>query len=299
MQKIIPNIWFNRNAAEAVALHTAAFPGSRINKTTYYGKEGFEFHHMPEGTVLTIEYELYGEKFVALNGGGEFPLNPSISFMVMCATEDEVNRLWAQLSEGGQSLMPLNSYPWSARYGWTSDRFGVSWQLNLVDDTYQGQRIIPTLMFSGTRNGSAEPAAQRYTSLFNDSGIDIMMKYPQGGGDSEELVQHARFHIAGYTMVAMDTSQPQDFTFNEGVSLIVDCKTQGEVDHYWNGLIEGGGRESQCGWLVDRFGISWQIVPEQLYRLLDDPDKEKAGRVMQAMLHMKKLVIADLEAAAW
>ncbi len=298
MQKITPNFWFNRNAAEAVALYTSVFPDARINKTTYYGKEGYELHQMPEGTVLTIEFELYGEAFVALNGGPQFQLNPSISLMVMCDTEEELNRLWDKLSEGGNVLMALDKYDWSPRYGWCNDRFGVSWQLYLNDDVYTGQKIIPTLMFTREQSGKAEEAVHFYTNLFEDSEIEGFLKYEAGDQDKEGLVKHSQFSIRDYIMAAMDSSGPNAFRFNEALSFIVHCNTQEEVDRYWNGLIAGGGAESQCGWLRDKYGVSWQIVPQQLYDLMSQKDKAKASKVVNAMLHMKKLVIADLEAAS-
>lgn len=299
MQKITPNFWFNRNAAEAVELYTSIFPDARINKTTYYRKEGYEFHQMPGGTVLTIEFELYGESFVALNGGPMFQLNPSVSLMAICDTEEELNELWNKLSEGGKVLMALDKYDWSPRYGWCNDRYGVSWQLYLSDDaSYTGQKIVPTLLFTGDKCGKAEEAVHFYTTVFEDSEIDGILKYEAGDQDKEGLVKHSQFVIRDYTLAAMDSSADHHFTFSEAMSFIVHCNTQEEVDRYWNTLIADGGEESQCGWLKDKYGLSWQIIPQQLYNLLDQKDKARASNVMNAMLRMRKLVIADLEAAS-
>lgn len=152
-------LWFDTNAEEAVNLYTSIFANSRINRTAYYSKEGNEVHGMPEGMVLTIDFELDGSSFVALNGG------------------------------------PI-------------------------------------------------------------------------------------------------------FRFNEAMSIVVNCETQEEVDHYWYKLSEGGAPEAQqCGWLKDKFGVSWQVVPTALPDMLCDADRGKADRVMAAMLKMKKLVIADLKRA--
>ncbi len=166
MQKITPCLWFDKNAEEAANLYVSIFNSapyskgnSKIGKISRYGKEGFEIHKMPAGTVLTIEYELHGQNFMALNGG------------------------------------PI-------------------------------------------------------------------------------------------------------FKFSEAVSLVVDCETQEEVDYFWNAFTSQGGEESQCGWLKDRFGFSWQITPSILGKLLSDPDPVKAGRVMQAMLAMKKINIEDLQRAS-
>ena len=159
MQKITPNLWFNGNAEEAVNLYTSLFPHSKTGKKAYYGKEGFEFHQMLEGTVLTIEFYLEDQKFVALNGGAMF-------------------------------------------------------------------------------------------------------------------------------------------RFTEAISFIVDCDSQEEVDKYWNALTADGGEESQCGWLKDKFGVSWQIVPKRLMQLLEDKDKAKVSRVTNAMLKIGKIIISDPEVGA-
>ena len=160
LQKITPNLWFDRQAGDAANFYAGIFKNSRILRTSYYGKEGFDIHHMPEGTVMTIEFELEGQRFVGLNGG------------------------------------PI-------------------------------------------------------------------------------------------------------FKFNEAISFIINCDDQAEVDHYWNKLTDGGDpKAQQCGWLKDKFGVSWQVVPKVLPALLQNKDPRKSGRVMQSMLQMKKIDIGELEAAA-
>ncbi|HMI06043.1 MAG TPA: VOC family protein [Flavobacterium sp.] len=159
IQKITPNFWFNTNAEEAVNFYTAIFKNTAVLKKSYYGKEGYEIHRMPEGTVLTIEFELENQKFIALNGG------------------------------------PV-------------------------------------------------------------------------------------------------------FTFNEAISLVIYCENQGEVDYYWEKLKAGGDEKAQqCGWLKDRFGVSWQVVPTIMGKLMDGSDQVRTGRVMNAMLKMKKLDIQGLQNA--
>lgn len=298
MQNITPNFWFDRNAEEAVKMYTAIFPNSRILTNTYYGKEGYEFHQMPEGTILTMDFELCGQSFVALNGGPVFQLNPSISFMVMCDTKEEVQQLWDKLIDGGKALMGLDKYDWSPYYGWLSDKFGVSWQIYQTDQPYSGQKIVPTLMFVGEQCGRAEEAIELYTRIFEDSKVEGILKYGPGDGDQEGLVKHAQFMIRNYVLMAMDSSGPHHFNFNEAVSLIVHCDNQQEVDHYWNALTADGGEESMCGWLKDKFGVSWQIIPRQLYELLGQKDKAKASNATNAMFKMRKIIIADLEAAS-
>jgi predicted 3-demethylubiquinone-9 3-methyltransferase (glyoxalase superfamily) len=142
------------------------------------------------------------------------------------------------------------------------------------------QKIAPFLWF----DGKAEEAAKLYTSIFPDS--KIIMSSPMT----------AQFEIAGVEFMALNGGP--DFKFNEAVSFLVKCKDQAEVDKYWNAFIAAGGAEGKCGWLKDKFGVSWQIIPDALGRYLGDPDREKANRVMQAMFKMKKIVVADLDRAA-
>ena len=154
------------------------------------------------------------------------------------------------------------------------------------------QKISPMLWF----DDQAEEAAQLYVSVFDDAEIGRVSRYGPGGPKPEGSAMVVEFTLAGQRFTALNGG-PQ-FAFTPAVSLVVDCTTQEEVDHYWDKLSEGGDPEArQCGWLKDRFGLSWQIVPVQLAEYMSDPDPEKAGRTMQAMLKMKKLDIAGLKAA--
>lgn len=154
------------------------------------------------------------------------------------------------------------------------------------------QKITPCLWF----DDQAEEAMNHYISIFKNSKVLSVMRWPKGSGDSEGKVLVTYFELDGVQFQALNGG-PQ-FKFTEAVSLSIDCKTQEEVDYFWDRLIEGGGEPSQCSWLKDKFGVSWQVVPEQLPRLLLDPDTEKAGRVMQAMMQMTKIDIAKIEEAA-
>ena len=122
MQKISSCLWFDKQAEEAVKFYTSIFKNSKIGRTLRYGKEGFEVHGMPEGTVLTIEFWLEGQEFVALNGGPHFKFNEAVSFIVNCATQEEIDYYWEKLSEGGD--------PKSQQCGWLKDKFGLSWQVS-------------------------------------------------------------------------------------------------------------------------------------------------------------------------
>ncbi len=240
---------------------------------------------------MVTTFELAGQPFMALNGGPSFKPNPSISFSVQCDSDDEINSLWNILSQDGSILMPLDSYEWSDNYGWIQDRFGVNWQLSVAESPKAYQKIVPSFLFTGAQFGNAEKAMLFYTSVFENSEITRMLKYTDNG---IEVIKHAQFKLANVGFIAMDSSLDHNFQFNEGFSLIVHCENQEEVDFYWNTLTKGGS-EQQCGWLKDQFGISWQIVPDILSELMNDA--ERAPRVIQAFMKMKKLDIKALESA--
>ncbi len=297
-QKITPNLWFDRQAEEAAKFYTSVFKKSKVGKITRASKVGFEIHGLPEGTVMTIEFEIEGQKFIALNGGPLFKFTPAVSFLVACNTKDEVDAIWEKLSEGGTALMELGEYPFSEKYGWTLDRYGLSWQVMFMSDRKMKQKITPTLMFVGEQCGKAEAAINFYTSVFNNAEIGDILRYGKGEEpDKEGTIKHAAFTIENQEFAAMDSAREHNFTFNEAISLMVECETQKEIDSYWEKLTADGGQESMCGWLKDKFGVSWQVSPTVLGEMLRDPDKEKVERVTDAFLKMKKFDIGELKKA--
>jgi len=228
---------------------------------------------------------------MCLNGGPAYKPNPSISFYVICETIIEIETAWNKLKEGGNVLMPLDKYDWSEKYGWVQDKFGISWQLAFGEFKDVGQKFTPTLMFTKKQAGRAEEAISLYTSVFDNSSIVGILKYTAGENDVLGYVKHAQFKLGQQVLMAMDSSLSHDFYFNEAVSLVVECDTQKEIDFYW-GKLGLEGEEGQCGWLKDKFGVSWQVVPSILGKLMNDP--EKAPRVMQAFMKMKKFEIEKL-----
>jgi predicted 3-demethylubiquinone-9 3-methyltransferase (glyoxalase superfamily) len=154
------------------------------------------------------------------------------------------------------------------------------------------QKITPFLWY----DTQAEEAAKFYCSVFNDSKILNTARYPEGSPAPAGSVMTVEFELEGKRFIALNAGP--HFKFNEAISFVIECENQEEVDHYWGKLTSGGGQESMCGWLKDKYGLSWQVTPKQLPKLMTSSDREKAQRVMQAMLQMKKIVIADLERAA-
>lgn len=244
---------------------------------------------------VVTQLKIGEQKLMLLNDGPPTMPNPSISFMVSSPTEQETDRYWEKLSEGGEVIMPLDTYEWSRKYGWIQDKFGVSWQLITASEGDVGQRISPTLMFTGTNAGKAREAINLYTGLFPESGITGILNYSDGDGDDTSFVKHSQFTIDGYLLIAMDSSSDHSHVFNDAISFVVDCESQQMIDLYWQCLVDNGGSELACGWLKDKYGIRWQILPDSLGALMSDP--MKGARVMQALFQMKKINVAELENA--
>lgn len=273
---IYPCLWFDGNAKEALSYYCEVFTDAEITADT----------------PMVVIAELGNVKFMGLNGGPIFKPNSSVSFMIVAETEEEVTRYWNHLSVGGTNLMDLGTYPWSAKYGWVKDQFGIDWQIYLGKLSDTGQRIVPTLMYCGEHQGKAGAAIDFYRQQFINSETQGVMNYAEGWAEGQ--VQHAQFRLREFVLAAMDSGVPQDFTFTEGVSFVVECKDQGEIDHFWNSITERG-QESRCGWSKDEFGLSWQIIPESLGTLINDP--ERGGNVAAALMKMGKIDLGVLEGA--
>lgn len=287
MQKITPHLWFDTEAVEAAEFYSSTFPDSRVTDVT-------TISNTPSGDTDIVSFELWGQPFMAISAGPLFKFTPAVSFVVSCTTKEEVDTLWARLSAGGTVLMPLDSYPFSERYGWTEDRYGLSWQIMLAGEGQMRQRITPTLMFVGEVCGKAEEAINLYTSVFPDSKVGQILRYGKDEEpDKEGTIKYASFLLEGQEFTAMDSAQEHDFGFNEAISLLVSCETQEEIDHYWDSLSAVPEAE-QCGWLKDKYGLSWQVVPSAMDEMLRTGTKEQIARVTEAFLQMKKFDLAEL-----
>lgn len=295
-QKIIPHLWFDGHAEAAADFYTSIFDLSNIGNITRYVEAGKEIHGQKPGSVMTVEFVVEGYIMVGLNGDPQFKLNPSISFMVNCPTVEEVSDLWEKFSGGGTALMPLDSYPFSKRYGWIQDKFGVTWQI-IHSDSVSQRKIVPSLMYVGRNLGKAEDAARLYTSIFENSSVSNVQYYPPNSEPQKAgTVMYGEFEIQTQKFAIMDSAIDHGFTFNEAISLLVRCDTQEEVDYLWDSLTAVPEAE-QCGWLKDKYGVSWQIVPDGLSEILNSPDQESANQAMKALLQMKKIDLNKLKQA--
>ncbi len=297
MQKIVPNLWFDTQAKEAAEFYCTIFPDSKILESTV-------LHNTPSGDCDLLTFSLSGQDFMAISAGPSFKINSSISFMLNfdpsqdAQAADHLKSLWDKLIDGGTALMPLQEYPFSKQYGWVQDRYGVSWQLILTDPTGEPRPFMtPSLMFSGDNTNKAEEAIQFYLSVCKDARLGTVARYTEDMGPaSKGSLMFADFMLENQWFAAMDSGTPQPFTFSEAVSLIINCDTQEEIDYYWERL-SAVPESEQCGWLKDKYGLSWQVTPMVLNEMLSDGTAEQADRVTQALLKMKKIDIAQLEAA--
>ncbi len=298
MQKIVPHLWFDKEAKEAAEFYVAAFQnGSKVKSIQ-------TIHDTPSGDSDIVSFDLAGYSFMSISAGPVFKLNPSISFMVnFDPSRDEnarerLDALWSMLSDGGTALMPLDAYPFSDRYGWVQDKYGVSWQLILSKPEGEERPfIIPSLLFVGDVCGKAEEAMNFYLSVFKEAKPGMVAKYPGGmEPDKEGTIMFADFMLEKQWFAAMDSAREHGFRFNEALSLMVYCDTQEEIDFYWERLSAVPEAE-QCGWLKDKFGVSWQIVPRAMDDMMSKGTPEQIDRVTRAFLPMKKFDLAALKKA--
>lgn len=302
VQKIVPNLWFDGNAEEAGRFYAQAFARVRSASSevaSRYPDDVPDFQRPLVGEPLTVDLDIDGFAIVLINAGPEFRPNPSISFMLNFdplffdgdaqGARDRLDELWTALAEGGQTRMALGEYPFSARYGWVEDRYGVSWQLMLTNPEGDPRPfVIPSLMFGGSAQNRAREAADFYTSLFDESGLGTVVPYPAPTGPAEAgSVMFGEFRLAGQWFAMMDSGVEHDTSFSCGVSLEARCADQAEIDRLWEALSAHPDAE-QCGWLADRFGVSWQIVPANMGELMQRPG------AYSRMIGMTKLVIDEL-----
>lgn len=290
MQKIIPHLWFDKEAEDAVKWYVSLFENSRIISIT-------TLPDTPSGDALVLDFELSNLRFNAINAGPYFIFNPSISLMVACDSIEEVDRLHAQFSDGGSELMEIGEYPFSKRYAWVQDKYGLNWQLFYNEDNEQIQKIRPALLFSDNMCGEAGNALDYYSSIFEESQIGEISKYKDGEAvDPRAIINYAEITLNGSQVLMMDHGMGGDFTFNEAFSLIILCEDQKEIDYFWDKLSFVPQAE-QCGWLKDKFGVSWQVVPKMMIDAMENGSQSQIKDLSKAFLQMKKIDIKTLEKA--
>lgn len=293
-QKIVPHLWFDTEAMEAAEFYANLFPDSRVLFSNI-------FEQTPSDDAEQVDFEVMGYRFMGISAGPYVTKNPSISFMLVFAEEEknEFTKIWETLIDGGRALMPFQKYDFSELYGWVEDKYGVSWQLYMTEESAEEieNRIIPAMMFINDNLGKAEEAMNFYINIFKDSKEDGVYYYP--GNMEPNLSTHiaqGQFELARQCFSLMDSAMKHEFNFSEGVSLLVKCEDQAEIDYYWDKLSHVPESE-ECGWLKDKYGVSWQIMPKVMDEMVENGTPEQLRRVTDAFLKMKKFDIAELEKA--
>ncbi len=290
MQKIVPHLWFDTQALEAAEKYVSLFEDSKILSTAM-------LYDTPSGDAQTVEFQLAGIQFAAISAGPYFQFNASISLMVACETKEEVDWFYEALIEGGRELMPRGTYDFSQWYAWISDKYGLNWQIMLVEKSKEHKRIRPCLLFGMEECGKAQDAMNFYSDIFQKSKIGYVNYYKKGEAqDSRAKINYAELELFDFEIVLMDHGYGGDVTFNEAVSFMIRCEDQKEIDYFWEKLSFVKEAEA-CGWVKDSFGLSWQIIPKMMAELLSEGTKEEIDRVTKAFLEMKKFDIAALEKA--
>ncbi|MFS7398955.1 VOC family protein [Carnobacterium maltaromaticum] len=280
--KFAPCLWVDNQVEEMTELYTKVFENGKPLKTLYF----LEDAHGKIGDILTQSVQLANQEFILLNGGPEFKATPSISYMVTCTSETQLQVLWQELSEGGKLLMNLAIYPGVGQFGWFEDRFGISWQFSL-DQSSSSQKITPCFMFSGEQYGNASRAVAEWIEVFQSG--EILEHY----SNEDSTTKLAKFTLHQQEFMAMDSAVDHDFTFSLANSFYVYCENQKEIDRLWT-AITSKGTEMPCGWMGDRFGVAWQTVTRDMDTMLDRKNLTKALAVTQAVYGMMKIDSEEL-----
>lgn len=297
MPTITPHLWYDTQAVEAAKFYTNVFADSKVTNTT-------TLHNTPSGDAEIVSFQLLGQPFMAISAGPYFKFNPLISFMVNYDPSRDTDaaahlqEAWDKLIDGGSALMPLQEYPFSKKYGWVQDKYGLSWQLILSDPGGEPRpHIIPSLLFVGEVYGKAKKAGEFYCSIFQPAQYGMAAPYGPGQEpDTAEALMFSDFKLLDTWFAAMDSAREHQFGFNEAISFMINCDNQVEIDYYWEKLSAVPEAE-QCGWLKDKYGVSWQVVPTAMEKMMQTSDKAALERVTQAFLKMKKFDLAELERA--
>lgn len=291
-QKIIPHIWFETQAEEAANFYTKLFSNSEIiNKTVLKDTPS-----QPNGETTIINLIISGQSFQFINAGQMLDRNQSFSYMMAINDISEMQRIWSELSVDAEIFAPLEKYDFSEQYGWLKDKFGVSWQLIHHEGSDIAQ-VAPCLLFTEAVYGQAEEAMKYYMSVFKDSEEipgHIDRFGPNQAPDIEGKLNYARFKLLGSELVLMDSALEHGYAFNEMQSLVIYCKDQEEIDYYWEALSAVPEAEV-CGWLKDKYGVSWQVVPAILEEMMANSSEVQLAAVTQEFLKMSKFNIQKLQ----
>ncbi len=262
-QRVVPAIWCDGTAAEAARFYAETFRAATVVDQA-------------AGPAATVS--IHGLELLLIDGDDTYAPNPSISGLLnfdplLFGGEEQarayLDELYERLSTGGV-LMELGEYPFSSCYAWVRDRYGFTWQLMLTDPAGEPRPfVVPAFMFGGINHGNALDATSHWIEVLDDSARGALHTYGADGPFEEGTVMFTDFRLGGTWFAAMDSGAFHEFTFTPGVSVLVRCADQDEIDQVWAGLSAVPEAE-RCGWCLDRWGVSWQVVPTTIGQLMAD-----------------------------
>lgn len=274
LNKMYPCLWFPDKKTEAVHFYLNTFRNSEL------------LGESPLASTFTI----MGTKCMILEGGPKYQVNPAVSYFIYTGDFGEAERIYNILKEDGKKLMPLQAYDWSPKYAWIEDKYGVNWQID-GEEIRSQQKLVPCFLFANEKKLLVREAVQHYTGIFDNSRILLESPFTSHAEMPDGTLLFSQFIIEGFIINAMSSLLTHDFAFGPGNSIVIPCDTQEEIDYYWEKLGDGG-HYDMCGWLTDKFGLSWQIIPAELPALM--ADDKKRDRVVEAFLQMQKFDLQSL-----
>lgn len=279
-EKFAVSLWLDGQIEECVQFYLNIFQKTSRNKTTYYVDD----LHGKAGDILSCSITLDGLEFVLVNGGPEFSQTPAVSYMIEAPSVSQLETLWHRLKHGGTILEPLEKKA-DGLSGWLTDQYGTSW---LLRHGSAHQTITPCLLFSGKNYGNAKHATEIYSQVFGRANLIFSLPNEEGHW------RMAKIHLVDQAFYLVDTRSVVPGDFSMANSFIYYCDGQREINRIWKRFIEFQGTEYPCGWLTDKFGLAWQIIPEKFDELFELDDAELVKKVTHAMYAMKRLDYDEL-----
>lgn len=275
MGKFSACLWVDGHVEEMIAFYSEVFSTVKRKVTNYFESD----QHGKIGDILTVSLDIDNLEFILLNGGPEFQMTPAISYVVEARTVEEAECIWGKLAAKGTILMALDES--SGRlFGWLNDQFGVSWQITVGSDA---EIISPCLMFIHENYGRAAEALTAWESYYGQLEKGLVLKNP------DDTIQFAKFSLHGQPFMIMENDYDHQFEITMGNSFYVYCEDQEEINRVWAAVTKEG-QESQCGWMIDKFGVSWQTVTRDMDTLFRSINP-KAKELTEALYQMKKIDI--------
>jgi predicted 3-demethylubiquinone-9 3-methyltransferase (glyoxalase superfamily) len=227
-----------------------------------------------------------------MNGNRGETFNEQVSFFIYTGNDEEAERLYEVLAEEGKVLFPLAQYPWARKYAWVQDRFGIHWQID-ADEIRNRQKIVPCFLLVNDDKYKIRALLTRWQDIFESKRLLMEIPMQPSPTEASGALQFAQIMLHGFIVNVMSSPGIHETQRSSGISLAIACKDQQEIDRLWEQLSEGG-EEQACGWLQDAYGISWQILPENLNQILFDKPSGRQEQKLNKFMKMKKIVWSDL-----